>query len=221
MTPRRAAGAALPATAGRSRALWPTTLWSRALRSSALLLTAALVIAACSSGGGDSQDASAAQDTGVSSREAVEAADGVCGVLVDFDHTVADAVNGASRQITGQSDADEARRLLLEATDTVQQATDRLLDDYAALGLGDEGDIGRLVEDASARAEDVTDQLDLIRTTLTDELVDEGPRAILTATFIHYEKVQSLAQPEVDDYHDQALVDALNDRPDCEHTISR
>lgn len=220
MTPRRAAGAALPATAERSSALWSRALWSRAPRSSALLLTAVLVVASCSSGG-DGQDASSAPDTGVSSREAVEAADGVCGVLVDFDHTVADAVNGASRQITGQSDADEARRLLLEATDTVQQATDRLPDDYAALGLGDEGDIGRLIEDASARAGDVTVQLDLIRTTLTDELVDEGPRAILTATFIHYEKVQSLAQPEVDDYHDQALVDALNDRPDCEHTISR
>jgi len=33
--------------------------------------------------------------------------------------------------------------------------------------------------------------------------------------------IQSLAQPNQGDYDDQALVEALDTTPSCEHTISR
>lgn len=194
--------------------------WRRPKLVAGLLIAGLSVASLCLAGCGD-QGSSAGERAARAAVDATAAATGVCGVLVDFDHVVADEVNGASRQITGGASAEEARRLLLDATVRVQRATDDLADRYAALSLRDEGDIGRLVADATANADKVDAQLDLIRASLTDGLGGEGPRAILTATFIRYEKVQSLAQPEVDDYTEAALVNALDHDPACEHTVSR
>ena len=183
----------------------------------ATLLAGALLVGApagCASGDGDTAATSAPT-------EAHQAASGVCRVLVAFDHTVADEVNAASRQITAETDPDEARALLLEATDEVRDATAFLPERYAALQVTDAGDLGRLVADATAATAGVDEQLDRITAELTDGLEGEGPREILSAVFIDMEKVQSLAQPDQGDYTDAALVDQLETLDACEHTISR
>ena len=53
------------------------------------------------------------------------------------------------------------------------------------------------------------------------EIEPEDARSILSAAFIDYEKVQSLAQPDQGDYTDPELVAELDTLEDCEHTISR
>lgn len=178
-------------------------------------LLAGALVGACSS---DSTTASGAADEGTSVEH--RAAAGVCRVLVAYDHTVADEVNAASEQITLDTDPDEARRLLLDATDGVRRATDFLPERYLALNLPDDGDVGRLVDDVSANVAAIDEQLDAIEAELTDGLPGEGPREILSAAFIDFEKVQSLAQPEIDDYADAALVEQLDSLDDCEHTVS-
>lgn len=190
----------------------------RAPRAAALVVGAALVltVGACSSDGADTSSSAP-----TSNSEAHQAAAGVCRVLVAFDHTVADKVNAASRQITADTDPDRARELLLDATDDVRYATSLLPNRYAVLELTDEGDIGRLVADASAAADDVDEQLDAITAELTDGLEGSDARQVLSAVFIDMEKVQSLAQPDQTDYSDPDLVEQLDTLPDCEHTISR
>ena len=190
----------------------------RAPRAAALVVGAALVltVGACSSDGADTSSSAP-----TSNSEAHQAAAGVCRVLVAFDHTVADKVNAASRRITADTDPDRARELLLDATDDVRYATSLLPNRYAVLELTDEGDIGRLVADASAAADDVDEQLDAITAELTDGLEGSDARQILSAVFIDMEKVQSLAQPDQTDYSDPDLVEQLDTLPDCEHTISR
>ena len=190
-------------------------------RTAGMLLAGAVLAGAvggCSSGGGDAADgtAPAAADTA-----AHQAASGVCRILVAFDHTVADEVNAASRQITAETDPDEARALLLEATEEIRDAAEFLPERYAALQVSDQGDLGRLVADATAATAAVDEQLDRITAELTDGLPDEGPREILSAVFIDMEKVQSLAQPDQGDYSDVALVEQLETLDACEHTISR
>lgn len=190
----------------------------RAPRAAALVVGAALVltVGACSSDGADTSSSAP-----TSNSEAHQAAAGVCRVLVAFDHTVADKVNAASRRITADTDPDRARELLLDATDDVRYATSLLPNRYAVLELTDEGDIGRLVADASAAADDVDEQLDAITAELTDGLEGSDARQVLSAVFIDMEKVQSLAQPDQTDYSDPDLVEQLDTLPDCEHTISR
>ena len=190
----------------------------RAPRAAALVVGAALVltVGACSSDGADTSSSAP-----TSNSEAHQAAAGVCRGLVAFDHTVADKVNAASRRITADTDPDRARELLLDATDDVRYATSLLPNRYAVLELTDEGDIGRLVADASAAADDVDEQLDAITAELTDGLEGSDDRQILSAVFIDMEKVQSLAQPDQTDYSDPDLVEQLDTLPDCEHTISR
>lgn len=184
-----------------------------------LLAGAALAgaLAGCSSG----DDGTAASAPTAADSEAHRVASGVCRVIVAFDHTVADEVNAASRQITAETDPDEARALLLEATDEIRDATAFLPERYGALQVTDEGDLGRLVADATAATADVDEQLDRITAGLTDGLEGEGPREILSAVFIDMEKVQSLAQPDQGDYEDPALVEQLDTLDACEHTISR
>ena len=178
----------------------------------------AMALAGCSSGGGDTAATSAQAPA---DSEAHQAASGVCRVLVAFDRTVAVEVNAASSQITEDTDPEEARALLLEATDQVRNAAEFLPERYAALQVDDAGDLGRLVADATAASDDVDEELDRITAELTDGLEGEGPREILSATFIDMEKVLSLAQPDQGDYSDAALVEALDTEPACEHTISR
>ncbi len=184
----------------------------------ALALTA-VALTGCSSDGGGS--ASTTSTTSGSRGEAHRAAAGVCRILVSFDDTVAEKVNAASHQITADTDPDRARELLLAATADVRRASGALPDRYDALGLTDEGDIGRLVADAAAAAADVDEQLDTITAELTDGLEGADARQILSAVFIDMEKVQSVAQPDQTDYSDPQLVEQLDTLPDCEHTISR
>ena len=190
----------------------------RARTGVAVLTGAALVLAlgACSSDAAETSSTAPSDNS-----EAHQAAAGVCRVLVAFDHTVADKVNAASRQITADTDPDRARELLLDATEDVRYATGLLPDRYAVLELTDEGDVGRLVADATAAADDVDEQLDTITAELTDGLEGSDARQILSAVFIDMEKVQSLAQPDQTHYSDPDLVEQLDTLPDCEHTISR
>jgi hypothetical protein len=178
----------------------------------------AVLLTGCASGDVDTAGSSAptAADT-----EAHRAASGVCRVLVAFDHTVADEVNAASRQITAETDPEEARALLLEATDEIRRASDFLPERYAALSVTGEGDLSRLVADATAATAAVDEQLDRITAELTDGLDGEGPREILSAVFIDMEKVQSLAQPDQSDYADADLLEQLDTLDACQHTISR
>ena len=186
------------------------------------MLLAGAVLAGTLTGCSSSDDGSAggSAPTGADS-EAHQAASGVCRILVAFDRTVALEVNEASRQITSETDPAEARALLLEATDDIRSAAEFLPERYAALQVDDQGDLGRLVADASAATAAVDEQLDRITAELTDGLPDEGPREILSAVFIDMEKVQSLAQPDQGDYSDAALVEQLDTLDACEHTISR
>lgn len=192
----------------------------RRVASAAVLAGLALggVLPGCSSerstAGGTTDDAS-------SSSVEHRAAAGVCRILVAYDRTVANEVNEASEQIALETDPDDARALLLEATDDVRRATDFLPERYQALNLPDDGDAGRLVDDARANVARVDEQLDLIEAELTDGLDGEDARSILSAAFIDYEKVQSLAQPDQGDYTDPELVAELDTLEDCEHTISR
>lgn len=190
------------------------------------LLAAALVAVALTAGVSCGSDDSTAEGgdattTVTPSAEATAAALAVCGVVAGFAGVVADEVNAASRQITLETDPDEARRLLLDATEAIRNANAELPDRYAELGLPEDGDIGRLVDDAAATDEAVAEQLDAISAELADGLEGEGAREILSATFIAMEKVRSLSQPDQGDYSDAALVAALDTEPACEHTISR
>jgi len=187
-----------------------------AATAAAALAVAAVLVAGCTSA---STTARGAADEGGSVEH--RAAAGVCRILVAYDHTVADEVNAASNQITLDTDPGDARRLLLDATADVRRATDFLPERYLALNLPDDGDVGRLVADATANVAAVDQQLDAIEAELDGGLVGEGPREILSAAFIDFEKVQSLAQPDQGDYADAELVHQLDTLDDCEHTISR
>ena len=189
----------------------------RTLTATAVAATlAAGLLVGCSS---SSTTASGATDQGTSVEH--RAAAGVCRVLVAYDHTVANEVNDASQQIHLDTDPDEARQRLLDATAAVRRATDFLPERYLALNLPDEGDVGQLVRDVSDNADAVDQQLDDIEAELTDGLDGEGAREILSAAFIDFEKVQSLAQPHRDDYADAELVRQLDSLDDCRHTVSR
>ena len=176
---------------------------------------------ACTSDDSTGGEPAEAEATAPASSDATATALGVCGVLVEFVDFVADEVNAASGEINLDTDPAVARELLLDATDDVQAAVDALPERYDAVRVSDEGDLGRLIEDAGANTVALDEQLDTIRTRLTDGLEGEGPREILSATFIDMEKVLSLAQPDQGDYSDAALVEALDTEPACEHTISR
>lgn len=189
----------------------------RALAAGAVAVALATAALAGCSSGSTTERGAADEETSVEHR----AAAGVCRILVAYDRTVAVEVNEASGQITLETDPDEARELLLDATADVRRATDFLPERYQALNLPDDGDAGRLVDDASANVAAVDEQLDTIEAELTGGLVGEGPREILSATFIDFEKVQSLAQPDQGDYTDADLVRALDTLDDCEHTVSR
>ena len=178
--------------------------------------TVAVLLAGCSSDATTTSDTSAGGAT-LEHR----AAAGVCRILVAYDRTVANEVNEASEQITLDTDPEDARALLLEATEDVRRATDFLPERYQALNLPADGDVGRLIDDAGANVTGVEAQLDAIEAELTGGLEGEDARSILSAAFIDYEKVQSLAQPDQGDYTDPELVAELDTLEDCEHTISR
>lgn len=194
-----------------------------ARRLASIALPAVLVVAGVSCSSDDpTGDESGGSDTSApTSDDATATALGVCGVLVEFVDLVADEINAASGEIRLDTDPDAARDLLLDATDDIQSAVDALPGQYEAVRVSDDGDLGRLIDDAGANTADLDAQLDDIRTLLTDGLSGEGPREILSATFIDMEKVLSLAQPDQGDYTDADLVAALDTLPDCEHTISR
>lgn len=168
-----------------------------------------------------SDDSTAGTTSTLLASEATVTALGVCGVLVEFVDLVADEINAASGEIQLDTDPDVARQLLLDATSDIQAAVDALPVQYEAVRVSDDGDLGRVIDDAGANTADLDEQLADITAELTDGLEGEDARAILSAVFIDMEKILSLAQPDQGDYSDAALVAALDTEEPCQHTISR
>jgi hypothetical protein len=176
----------------------------------ALLVAGALVVG-CSSEG-DAGDGGALDD------EAIAA--GLCGVLVEWNRSVSDVSNEASRTVADLEEPDEARAVLLEAVDRLDQRSQSLVAEYEELGIPDEGEAGRMVAEVEAARDDIAVELADIREELDDGLDGASADEILRTYFSDMEKVLSVAQPEAPPEGDP-LRTALDAEPSCDHTISR
>jgi hypothetical protein len=188
----------------------PATLRSRRAAAAAAAAALALLAAACGASLPTSTEAAAA-DTAAT----------VCGLLREWSNDLAGTMNATSDAVTDDDDPATAPEVLRAGYDELIAIAEEHLAEVDALDLPATGAREEIVDDlrtgagaAVAELEEHRAELDALEAVEVDD-----QRGVLGGAFTNLEKAQSVVEPQVGAYEEEAVRAAFADEPTCEHVI--
>lgn len=167
--------------------------------------------------------AACGDDAGGASGEdaASETATEVCGLLRGWSNELAESLNGTSDAITDADDPATANQVLLDGWDALIEIAEAHVEEAGQLELPDTGAREQLLSDLSAGAEAAVAELEDERAGIAalPPITIDAQRGALGGAFTSLEKADSVVEPAVGGYDDEAVRDAFQAEPTCAHVI--
>jgi hypothetical protein len=156
-----------------------------------------------------------------SERSAAETATAVCGLLRGWSNEMVASLNTTSDAITADDDPETANDVLLDGYDDLIAIAEGHVGEVDDLDLPASGDRDQLVDDLRAGAEAAVAELEDERSELEDlaPITVDDQRGVLGGAFTSLEKAQSVVEPQIVTYDDEAIRTAFAADPTCEHVV--
>lgn len=152
---------------------------------------------------------------------AADTATAVCGLLREWSNDLAGSLNGTSDAITAQDDPENAPGVLRDGYDELITIAEEHRTEVDTLDLPATGARDQIADDLRTGADAAVAELEAHRDELDDlEVVEVDDQAgVLGGAFTNLEKAQSVVEPRVGAYGEEAVLAAFADEPTCQHVI--
>lgn len=183
-------------------------------RCAVLAAAAAAVLTVAAAGCGDSLPTS-------TEAAAADTATAVCGLLREWSNELAGSLNDTSDAITAEDDPAGAPDMLRDGYDELIAIAADHRAQVDELDLPADDARAEIVDDLRTGADEAIAELEAHRDELDDlEAVEvDDQSGVLGGAFTNLEKAQSVVEPQVGAYADDAVLTAFADEPTCTHVI--